>query len=127
MLQEDTLSTATPLRFLSTMTLEELAPLPATVTRLLPLLDNPEVSLHRLAVVLAHEIGLSATVLRVANSAVYGMSQQVGTVYKALHIIGLKQARLLVITGGVAQAARSGLPIYGLGPGDLLKHSELVA
>jgi putative nucleotidyltransferase with HDIG domain len=109
------------------MTLEALAPLPTTVMRLLPLLDDPDVPLRHMADVMVRDVGISASVLRVANSPVYGLQKRVGTVSDAIRVIGTSQVRLLVIASGVSQAARTGMPIYSLEPGNFLRHSELVA
>ena len=107
-------------------TLQALAPLPATALRLLALLDDPNVSLREVADVSVRDVGISATMLRMANSAMFGLRGRVGSISDALRVIGTMQARLLVLASGVSEAARKELPIYELAAGSFLRHSELV-
>lgn len=58
-------------------------------------------------VALAHKIaqdqGLSARVLRVANSTFYGLPRKVGSIQDAIAVLGFDSIRLLVLSAGVAQ------------------------
>lgn len=107
--------------------LQALAPLPDTAMRLLGLLDDPDVPLREIASVAARDVGLSATMLRMANSSMFGLRGRVGSISDALRVIGTAQARLLVLASGISQAAQKELPHYGLAAGAFMRHSELVA
>lgn len=107
--------------------LQALAPLPDTAMRLLALLDDPDVPLRDIANVAVRDVGISATMLRMANSSMFGLRGRVGSISDALRIIGTAQARLLVLASGISQAGAKELPLYGLGSGSFMKHSELVA
>jgi putative nucleotidyltransferase with HDIG domain len=107
--------------------LQSLAPLPATAVRMLAMLDDPDVSLRRIAEVASGDVGIAAAVLRMANSAILGMRGRVGSISDALRLIGTAQARLVVLTCGVAQAGKKGLPFYCLPAGAFMRHSELTA
>ena len=107
--------------------LQALAPLPDTAMRLLALLDDPDVPLREIANVAVRDVGISATMLRMANSAMFGLRGRVGSIGDALRIIGTAQARLLVLASGISQTAQKELPLYGLAAGSFMKHSELVA
>ena len=67
--------------------------------RLLALLCDPQVSVAQVADVLAREPGLALRVLRVANSAFYGVSRHVRTIERAFTLLGLDAVR------GIAAAA----------------------
>ncbi len=67
--------------------------------RLLALLCDPALSAGQLAAVLACEPGLALRVLRVANSAFYGVSRSVASIDRALLLLGLDAVR------GIAAAA----------------------
>lgn len=108
-------------------TLQALAPLPDTAMRLLALLDDPDVPLREIANIAVRDVGISATMLRMANSPMFGLRGRVGSISDALRVIGTAQARLLVLASGVSQAAQKELRLYGLGAGEFMKHSELVA
>ncbi len=107
--------------------LQALAPLPDTAVRLLALLDDPNVSMREIANTAVRDVGISATMLRMANSAMFGLRGRIGSISDALRVIGTAQARLLVLASGVSQAAQKELPVYGLEAGAFLSHSELVA
>jgi putative nucleotidyltransferase with HDIG domain len=107
--------------------LQSLAPLPATAVQLLALLDNPHTTLRQMAEVASKDVGIAAAILRMANSAILGMRGRVGTISDALRLIGTSQARLIVLTCGVAQMGQKELRFYGLASGTFMRHSELVA
>ena len=67
--------------------------------RILATLCNPGVSAAEIAKLIGREPGLTARVLRVANSAFYGLSRSVATIDRAVVVLGLDAVR------GVAAAA----------------------
>lgn len=83
--------------------IEHIAPLPGTVERVVSMLDNPEVKLDEVAEVLRLDPGLTSTLLRVSNSAFYGLRSKIGSVKKALQILGTDKLRQLVIVAGIMQ------------------------
>jgi HD-like signal output (HDOD) protein len=107
--------------------LRSLAPLPDTAIQLLSLLNDPDVSLRKVADLAVRDVGISAALLRMANSAVFGLRGKVGNISDALRVIGTSQARLLVLASGVAQNAQRELPLYGLPANAFMRHSELTA
>ncbi len=107
--------------------LQTLAPLPATAVRMLAMLQDPNASPRRIAEAASQDVGISAAILRMANSPVLGMRGRVGSIGEALTLIGTEQARLIVLSCGVAQAGRKELRLYGLQAGAFQRHSELVA
>lgn len=58
--------------------------------------------------ILAHQIaldqGLSARVLRVANSSFYGLTREVGSIQDAITVLGFDTLRSLVVSAGFAHA-----------------------
>lgn len=81
--------------------IEKISPLPATAQRAVGMLDDPDVDLDKIADVLSVDPGLTATLLRVTNSAFYGLRDKITTLTKALVVLGLKKLRQLVITAAV--------------------------
>jgi HD-like signal output (HDOD) protein len=67
--------------------------------RILAQLCDPEIRAAEIAALIDREPGLSLRVLRVANSAYYGLARKVSTVDRALVILGLDAVR------GIAAAA----------------------
>lgn len=119
-------TSAMPVR-ITKKSLQALAPLPDTAIQLLELLDDPDVPLRAITDAVTRDVGISAVILRVANSAMFGLRGHVGSISEALRVIGTAQARLLVLASGFALTAQKELPAYGLAAGTFMRHSETVA
>ncbi len=93
---------------------------------LLCLLDDPDASLRTIASAASRDVALTARMLRLANSAHFGLARTVGDVATALQVIGLMQTRQLVLASGVMDMTRH-LSFYGLTDRAFRQHSERVA
>jgi len=71
--------------------------LPKVATEVISMAGNPEISIKEIASVISKDPSLSAKILKVANSAFYGLKQRVATIQLALVILGLKKIKNLVI------------------------------
>jgi HD-like signal output (HDOD) protein len=76
---------------------ENLPVLPQVATVVLRLADDPNASARNLEKMIERDPALSAKTLRVANSSYYGLSN-VGTVARAISILGMNTIRSLVIS-----------------------------
>lgn len=75
---------------------------PALLTRLFRLTGDDGLSpLETIARVVSEDQGLTARLLAMANSAFYGLQAQVGTVSRAVAVLGLRQVRSLVLALGM--------------------------
>ncbi len=78
--------------------LKALPPFPGVALQLLSLLDNPDVPLAKIVELLRVDPALSAEVLRVANSALYGFVQRIDTVKHAVVVLGSENVKRLALT-----------------------------
>ncbi|OGH61431.1 MAG: hypothetical protein A3G34_05460 [Candidatus Lindowbacteria bacterium RIFCSPLOWO2_12_FULL_62_27] len=92
--------------------IEKISPLPATAQRAVSMLEDPDVDLDKVGGVLILDPGLTATLLRVVNSAFYGLREKVTGVTKALVVLGLKKIRQLIIAAAVMQKFQSIPPAF---------------
>ena len=76
--------------------LRELPTLPAVVERIAQALEQPDVNLGEVAALIEADQVLTAHLLRLANSAFYGVSGQIASVTRALTILGTAITRSLV-------------------------------
>jgi putative nucleotidyltransferase with HDIG domain len=76
--------------------LRELPTLPAVVRRIAQALDRPDADLGEVAGLIESDQVLTAHLLRLANSAFYGVSGQIGSVSRALTILGTAITRSLL-------------------------------
>lgn len=75
----------------------DLPAMPAVVSEVLDLTDDPAVSMARLSTLIQRDPALTAKILRVSNSPYYGMRQFVGTLKLALVILGVREVRNIVM------------------------------
>ena len=75
--------------------------IPRAVHEVLGLLDKPQVTIGELADALSHDPVLSAKVLRLANSAYFGVQREVDTVESAALLIGVDSIRTMVLASGM--------------------------
>jgi len=71
--------------------------------------------------------GLSARVLRLSNSAYYGLTREVGKVQDAVTILGFRTVRSLVMVAGTYPLLKRRLEGYAMEGEDLWHHSAAVA
>lgn len=87
---------------------EKLASLPAVYHRIRDLLDDPDSSMFELAEAVSSDTAITARVLRVVNSVLYGFPGKVETVSRAVNLMGMQQVHDLVLSTLVV-AAFSGI------------------
>ena len=90
--------------------LRELPPLPTAVTRVLQEMQNPEPSAANVEKIISGDQALASKMLRVVNSAYYGLSRQVTNVGQAIIILGLQQVRNIVLSVGTITAFNAKTP-----------------
>ncbi|PLX60579.1 HDOD domain-containing protein [Sedimenticola selenatireducens] len=83
--------------------------LPAAYTRLQEVMASEDSSMKDVADVVSLDPALAARLLRIANSAYYGLPSQVETITRAVNILGTQQIHDLALATSVAQAFE-GLP-----------------
>ncbi|MDP1704729.1 MAG: HDOD domain-containing protein [Sulfurimicrobium sp.] len=84
--------------------LHQLPSIPAVVQELIVSFDNPDLDSQHLAGKIGQDQALSAKVLRVANSAFYGLPRQVGSIQEAVTVLGFSAVRSLVLSAGFVDA-----------------------
>ncbi|MCC7364489.1 MAG: HDOD domain-containing protein [Dehalococcoidia bacterium] len=79
-----------------------LPPLPAVALRVMQVAQDPKSSAGDLALIVSADPGLSATMLRVANSAAYRRAREVTSVQESLVVLGFVQARNIAMSSAIA-------------------------
>lgn len=99
-----------------------LASLPGICGRVSALVEDPDSTLQELAQVISQDPGLSAKLLRLANSAFYGRTKGVDTIEQALSIIGMQRVNEIVL-GASAIDTFNGIPNELVSMEDFWMHS----
>ena len=84
--------------------IEKLASLPAAYHRIRELLDDPDSSVYQVADAVASDPGITARVLRVVNSVLYGFPGKIETVARAVNLMGMQQVHDLVLSTAIIGA-----------------------
>lgn len=71
--------------------------LPAVAVEMLDLIEDPKADVRALKECLQQDPALTAKVLRVVNSSLFGLSHSVGDLNEAVSLLGMKQLKLLVL------------------------------
>ena len=72
--------------------------LPQVATRLMSIVNNPLTSSSDVAFVVGQDLSLSAKVLRLANSAFYGIPRSITSINNAVVVLGLKVINTMVLS-----------------------------
>ncbi len=101
--------------------------IPGSALRLLELVDQAEASLQDIEDVLRLDPGLTANVLKLTNSAFFGLPTKVGSVKRAVMLLGLDQLKHLIMASCGNAVMDKDIPGYDLPAGELWRHSIAVS
>jgi HD-like signal output (HDOD) protein len=105
----------------------ELAALPGSVVRLLELLDDMTAGADRVLAIIERDPSLTANLLKLCNSAYYGVQRKIGSVREALILLGNKTVVTLAFASGMGDVLRGPLAGYGMAKDDLWRHALATA
>lgn len=83
---------------------DQLVSLPAACIRLNEMVNDPDCSAQDIGRVINQDVALTARILRIANSPMYGLSTEVDTVTRAVTVLGIKQVRDLALASAAIKA-----------------------
>jgi putative nucleotidyltransferase with HDIG domain len=101
--------------------------MPQAVIKLRALLAEKDVSMDEIERILRHDPGLATNVLRLANSAFFGMPRKVGTLTHAVMLLGVKRFVQIAFSASMSKTMDKAVEGYNLTPGELWLHSIAVA
>jgi putative nucleotidyltransferase with HDIG domain len=101
--------------------------MPATAAKLMPLLQSPHASVDQIEDILRYDPGLTANILKLTNSAYFGLPTQVSSVRQAVLLLGWKRLLQLVITMCMSALMKKPVPGYDLPQSELWRHSVAVS
>ena len=105
---------------------ETLPVLPEVFAELTEELRSPNASINTIGDILSRDVALAAGLLKLVNSAFFGMPQRVSSTRQAVTLLGLETVRALVLAHGLFSRFDAGrYPGFGLGR--LWEHSLRVA
>lgn len=81
--------------------IEDLPTLPAVVTRIVGMVEDPQTSAEDINEVISQDPSLTAKILKLVNSAFYGFSRRISTVTEAVVILGFNTVKSLALSASV--------------------------
>jgi HD-like signal output (HDOD) protein len=105
--------------------IDTLKPIPPVAAQILALAEDMNSSMADIAGLIAHDPALTANVLRMCNSAYFGMRRKVDSVSDAVALLGLDRIVDLVLMDSISHNFRHEQDGYGLGEGELWRHAVL--
>jgi putative nucleotidyltransferase with HDIG domain len=107
--------------------INSLPSMPATGAKMLKMLEDPETAVDEIEDVMRHDPGLTGNVLKLANSAYFGIPSKIASTRQAIVMLGLKKLVQLVIASCVNAVMDKPVPGYNMPPGNLWRHSIAVS
>ena len=101
--------------------------MPKAGMKLRALLSEKDVSIDEIERILRLDPGLAANVLRLANSASFGLSTKVTTLKHAVMLLGVKRFSKIAVAASANKIMGNAVEGYGLSPGELWLHSIAVS
>src|SRR5580658_6828433 len=103
-----------------------LATLPEVTTQIIKVVEDPKSSAGKLHKIIAHDPSLAARILKVVNSAFYGIPGQVGNVDRAIVLLGLNAVKNIAVAASLGQMFRGAKLGEGFSAKDLWTHCVAV-
>jgi putative nucleotidyltransferase with HDIG domain len=101
--------------------------MPQAGIKLRALLAEKDVSTDDIEGILRHDPGLATNVLRLANSAFFGLRTKVSTLKHAVTLLGIKRFAQIAVSACMSKTMNKAVEGYGLSPGELWLHSIAVS
>jgi len=107
--------------------IKDLEPMPKVIHEARELLSNPNTTFKKIGKVLETDQAITAKVLKIANSAYYGLSGRVSSIHQALIVLGHETLKQVIYTAGSSKLLAKTLNGYDLESSVLWSHSLAVA
>lgn len=103
--------------------IDNLTPIPAVVNQIMAVYENPGSSMEDIAEIIQYDPMITANILRMCNSAFYGLPRRVESIQDAITMMGMDQViDMVLMKSGAANLVREQAG-YGHNEGELWKQS----
>ncbi len=106
--------------------ISHIATLPEITLKIIRLVEDPDSTAQDLNNVISNDPALGARILKVVNSAFYGLPGQIGSINRAIVLLGLNAVKNIAIAASLAKLFRGGQICPGFNARDLWTHSIAV-
>jgi len=106
--------------------ISHIATLPEVTLKIIKLVEAPDSTAQDLNKIITHDPALGARILKVVNSAFYGLPGQIGSINRAIVLLGLNAVKNIAIAASLAKLFRGGQICPSFNAKDLWTHSIAV-
>ncbi len=96
--------------------ISNIATLPEVTLKIIKLVEDPDSTAQDLNKIISNDPALGARVLKVVNSAFYGLPGQIGSINRAIVLLGLNAVKNIAIAASLAKLFRGGSSARALMP-----------
>ncbi len=107
--------------------ISHIATLPEITLKIIELVESPTSTAQDLHKVIANDPALCSRILKVVNSAFYGLPGQIGSINRAIVLLGLNAVKNIAIAASLAKLFRGGSLTPDFSAKDLWSHSIATA
>lgn len=104
-----------------------IATLPEVVAKIVTIVEDPRSSAAQLHKIVSHDPALVTRILKVVNSAFYGLPGQIGSIERAIVLLGLNAVKNIAVAASLGQLFRGVKLCEGYTARDLWTHCIAVA
>src|SRR5829696_5949444 len=99
-----------------------IATLPEVTNQIIRTVEDPKSTASQLHKIVSHDPALVTRILKVVNSAFYGLPGQIGSIERAIVLLGLNAVKNLAVAASLGQLFRGVKASDGFHPKDLWTH-----
>src|SRR3954471_23886549 len=104
-----------------------IATLPEVTSQIIKTVEDPRSSAAQLHKIIAHDPALVTRILKVVNSSFYGLPGQIGSIERAIVLLGLNGVKNIAVAASLGQLFRGAKLCDGFTARDLWSHCIAVA
>src|SRR3954467_782027 len=99
-----------------------IATLPEVTAKIIATVEDPKSSAQTLHKIVSHDPALVTRIMKVVNSAFYGLPGQIGSIERAIVLLGLNAIKNIAVAASLGQLFRGAKLCEGFTPKDLWTH-----
>lgn len=102
--------------------ISSIATLPEVTVKIIKTVEDPRSTASKLHQIIAHDPALVTRILKVVNSAFYGLPGQIGSIERAIVLLGLNAVKNISVAASIGQLFRGAKLCEGFTARDLWTH-----
>jgi len=103
--------------------IKKLPPFPGVASRALKILEDPDAAVSQVIPIVQYDQAITANVLKLCNSAYYGLVRKVRSLREGLVLLGNAELKNIILAGTVVKFLQQENKGYDLSSGELWKHA----